>query len=87
MVRPAQLLHEPRPVAPVRPAATVLLLRDSADPRRWVEYYVDESWTEHLRRFDRVTAADVRLRERRVSFHRGETPPRVSRLIAQELPR
>jgi len=32
MVRPAQLLHEPRPVAPVRPAATVLLLRDSADP-------------------------------------------------------
>lgn len=34
MVRPTQLLHEPRPVAPLRPAATVLLLRDSADPIR-----------------------------------------------------
>ncbi len=34
MVRPTQLLHPPRPCAPVRPAATVLLLRDSADPSR-----------------------------------------------------
>lgn len=34
MVRPTQLLHPPRPLAAVRPAATVLLLRDSADPAR-----------------------------------------------------
>lgn len=32
MVRPTQLLHTPRSPAPLRPAATVLLLRDSASP-------------------------------------------------------
>jgi recombination protein RecT len=34
MVRPTQLLHTPRPPVAVRPAATVLLLRDSNDPSR-----------------------------------------------------
>ncbi len=34
MVRPTQLLHPQRPPAPPKPAATVLLLRDSADPAR-----------------------------------------------------
>ncbi|TNF62006.1 MAG: MBL fold metallo-hydrolase, partial [Burkholderiales bacterium] len=34
MVRPSQLLHQPRSPAPLRPAATVLLLRDSTDPDR-----------------------------------------------------
>ncbi|MDO9435100.1 MBL fold metallo-hydrolase [Hydrogenophaga sp.] len=34
MVRPTQLLHPPRPIAAVRPAATVLLLRDSTDPAK-----------------------------------------------------
>jgi hypothetical protein len=61
------------------------LFRDSADPRRWVEYFVDESWVEHLRRFDRVTAADVLLRERRVAFHRGGEKPKVERYVAQSL--
>jgi recombination protein RecT len=31
MVRPTQLLHPPRPIAPLRPAATVLLLRDGPE--------------------------------------------------------
>jgi recombination protein RecT len=34
MVRPTQLLHPQRPPAALRPAATVLLLRDSTDPAR-----------------------------------------------------
>ena len=34
MVRPTQLLHPQRPPAPLRPAATVLLLRDSTDPAK-----------------------------------------------------
>ena len=34
MVRPTQLLHPQRPPATLRPAATVLLLRDSSDPDR-----------------------------------------------------
>ena len=48
-------------------------------PERYVEEIVDESWIEHLRRFDRVTAADVALRERKLAFHVLDTPPRVIR--------
>ena len=61
------------------------LLHDLYDPARYIEQITDESWTEHLRRFDRVTTADVELRDRKLAFHLGETPPVVSRFIlAQE---
>jgi len=63
------------------------LFRDAADSRRFIEHYVDESWVEHLRHFERMTAFDVALRERRLSFHVGEAPPLVSRYIAQALRR
>ena len=59
------------------------LLHDLADPARYVEQIVDESWTEHLRRFDRVTASDVALRERKLAFHRGESPPAVVRYLVE----
>ncbi|HXD39715.1 MAG TPA: MFS transporter [Ramlibacter sp.] len=59
------------------------LLRDLYDPGRYVEQITDESWTEHLRRFDRVTAADVQLRERKFAFHIGEEPPLVTRLLIE----
>lgn len=63
------------------------LFRDAADSRRFIEHYVDESWVEHLRHFERMTAFDVALRERRLSFHVGDKPPLVSRYIAQALRR
>lgn len=59
------------------------LQHDIADPRRYVERVVDESWTEHLRRFDRVTASDVALRDRRFAFHVGDAPPVVSRYVVE----
>jgi MFS family permease len=59
------------------------LLRDLYDPSRYVEQITDESWTEHLRRFDRVTAADVQLRDRKFAFHIGEEPPLVTRLLIE----
>lgn len=55
------------------------LLHDISQPARYVERIEDESWTEHLRRFDRVTASDVALRDRKLAFHVGESPPRVTR--------
>ena len=61
------------------------LFRDAADPRRYIEHFVDESWVEHLRHFERMTAFDVALRERRFSFHTGDGSPKVSRYIAQAL--
>ncbi len=55
------------------------LLHDLGEPGRYVEQVVDESWTEHLRRFDRVTAADVALRDRKLAFHVAPEPPVVTR--------
>ncbi|RYY84918.1 MAG: MFS transporter, partial [Comamonadaceae bacterium] len=55
------------------------LLHDLHDPNRYVEQITDASWTEHLRRFDRISASDVQLRDRRLAFHIGTEPPRVSR--------
>ncbi|MEO5843852.1 MAG: MFS transporter [Caldimonas sp.] len=59
------------------------LLHDIGEPARFVEEIVDESWTEHLRRFQRATAADIALRERRIAFHQGEEPPVVTRFVAR----
>lgn len=59
------------------------LLRDITEPGRYIEQITDESWTEHLRRFDRVTAGDVALRDRKLAFHLGETPPVVTRLVLE----
>ena len=59
------------------------LQHDISDPRRYVERVVDESWTEHLRRFGRATASDVSLRDRKFAFHMGENPPVVSRYVVE----
>ncbi len=59
------------------------LLQDLREPDRFVEMFEDESWTDHLRRFDRVTAADVALRDRKLAFHIGESPPVVMHSIMQ----
>lgn len=57
------------------------LLHSMERPERYVEEIVDESWTEHLRRFDRVTEADVALRELKLAFHVSDSPPRVRRFF------
>ncbi len=59
------------------------LMRDLSDPGRYVEQIVDESWIDHLRRFDRVTASDVALRDRKLAFHIGPNPPLVSRWVVE----
>ena len=59
------------------------LLHDLYDAGRFVEQITDESWTEHLRRFDRVTAADVTLRDRKLAFHVAPEPPQVTRFVIE----
>jgi MFS family permease len=61
------------------------LFRDTAAPGRYIEYFVDESWVEHLRRLERFTAADAGLREQRLALHRGDLPPQVRRFVAGDL--
>ena len=59
------------------------LLRDIGDPGRFVEQIIDVSWAEHLRRFERVTAADVALRDRKLAFHIGQSPPLITRCVVE----
>ncbi|TAH40984.1 MAG: arabinose ABC transporter permease, partial [Betaproteobacteria bacterium] len=59
------------------------LLHDLNTPGKFVEVIVDASWTEHLRRFDRVTAADVDLQQRKRAFHVGDAPPVVNRYLLE----
>ncbi len=63
------------------------LFHDTNRSGHYIEYFLDESWADHLRRFDRFTAADVELRERRHAFHVGAEPPKVSRYVAEPLGR
>jgi MFS family permease len=59
------------------------LLHDVNEPGRFVETIVDVSWIDHLRRFDRFSVADLELRERRLAFHTGATPPVVRRHLME----
>lgn len=59
------------------------LLHDVNEPGRFVETIVDESWKDHLRRFDRFSTSDLELRERRLTFHIGDTPPVVRRHLME----
>ncbi len=57
------------------------LFRDVALPGRYIEYFVDETWVEHLRRHERFTAFDAELRGLRLSFHTEAEPPVVRRYV------
>ncbi len=59
------------------------LFEDVHTPGRFVEYFACDTWADYLRRFDRFTAADVRLQDERYAFQLGPQPPRVSRYLAR----
>ncbi|MGH7885261.1 MAG: MFS transporter [Thermodesulfobacteriota bacterium] len=58
------------------------LFRDTADPGRFVETFIVESWIEHLRQHERVTVSDRYLLKEAEGYHIGDEPPVVSHLIA-----
>jgi MFS family permease len=60
------------------------LFHDAADPQRYVESFVVESWIEHLRQHQRATASDFEASNRVRAYHLGSEPPRVSHLISAD---
>jgi MFS family permease len=54
---------------------------DAADPERLVEWFMVESWAEHLRQHGRVSKADADVQGELRRFHQGADPPRVDHLI------
>jgi MFS family permease len=62
------------------------LFVDATDPWRYLEEFLVESWLEHLRQHERVTASDHQVQERVRSLHTGQDPPRVSHYVSAGLP-
>ena len=62
------------------------LFEDIERPARFVEYFACDNWADYLRRFDRFTAADAELHQRRHAFHIAESPICISRFIARHPP-
>jgi hypothetical protein len=58
------------------------LFEDMAQPGRFVEHFLSESWTEHLRQHQRTTESDRTVQEAARAFHKGSEPPRVTHLAA-----
>lgn len=57
------------------------VMHDIAQPGRFVEQFTDDSWTEHLRRSNRISVADIALRDRRLAFHLPPHPPVATRWV------
>src|SRR5207253_907677 len=53
------------------------LLRVTADPQRYVESFVTESWADHLRQHERITAKDREIEERAQEIGRASCRERV----------
>jgi predicted MFS family arabinose efflux permease len=57
------------------------LYADLERPGCYLETFVVDSWSEHLRQHDRLTVADLELTKLTRSFHRGERPPEVRHML------
>lgn len=55
--------------------------QDSGNPERVVEWFMVESWAEHLRQHERFSHAGADLQAEASAFHRGTQPPSVTHLI------
>src|SRR5438876_179022 len=83
--RAEEFLRAVRRLEPVRRRDGAIrwsVYRDTEDPHRWLEMFVVESWLEHLRQHERVTADDRALFEAAARFDRGGNGPRVRHHIA-----
>lgn len=57
---------------------------DAADPNLIVEWFMVESWAEHMRQHRRVSHADADVQAEVRHFHKGDAPPRVRHCIGLE---
>ena len=61
------------------------LMVDVTDPELWVERFQYPNWVDYLRQRHRGTVADRAIWEHARTFHRGETPPKIRRLMTQPI--
>ncbi|HEY9714727.1 MAG TPA: MFS transporter, partial [Chroococcales cyanobacterium] len=58
------------------------LFVDLANPSRYVESFMVESWGEHVRQHERATVQDRLVEEKCFAFHLGSEPHKVQHLIS-----
>jgi hypothetical protein len=63
------------------------LFQDVHAPGRYIEYFIDSTWLEHLRRRERVTVEEADFNRVARAFHRGEKPPHVEHFLARGAPK
>jgi MFS family permease len=68
-------------------ASSWALFRDPANPGRYVEQWVEESWLELLRQRDKATESERELRDAKWAFHVGPAPPARIVLVAEDVAR
>ena len=68
-------------------ASSWALFRDPANPGRYVEQWVEESWLELLRHRDKATESERELRDAKRAFHIGPEAPARIVLVAEDVAR
>lgn len=63
------------------------IYQDTEDPSKYIEEFLVESWSEHLRQHARVTRQDQVQEALAIAFHIGPQAPRVRHLLYAELNR
>jgi quinol monooxygenase YgiN len=58
------------------------LFKDATEPGHWLEFFLVESWAEHLRQHGRVTKSAADIQERVKAFQRGDARPAVVHWLA-----
>ena len=58
------------------------LMRDSADPHLWLEFFFEESWLEHLRHHHRVTRGELKIEARVRMLQTDGVEVRIRHLLA-----
>lgn len=62
------------------------ITEDSANPRILLEWFMVESWAEHLRQHRRVSKADADIQAELLQYHTGDEPPKVRHFITTSRP-
>jgi MFS family permease len=63
------------------------LFQDVHDEHRYIEYFIDATWLEHLRRRERVTVEEQEFNRVARAFHRGNGSPRIEHFVARGAPK
>lgn len=63
------------------------LYQDLEDRECWLETFLVDSWSEHLRQHERMTVADIAVERQAKSFHLGPGDPAARHLLAEEAAR